>query len=283
MALSPHITVLVQKRTPFLEKARDSIGEGRSPDSSCDLFKSRRSFHPMKTYIKAPEEAEVRRLNVSPLEEDNPLGPLCDVFENVGTSLGCASEERAAFMDTVCNVINTVMGALGCDPIEPPPPPECTTDQDCEELEICDETGNCVPDPDDCRNFPELCPNPWDPCSEETGQCEADEDHCYYAGCEAWESCDQPSGECEPLETRCNSDEDCPWPSEPDKDICKEVNHICVECLDNNDCDPSGEEYCDPALNTCNDCIVDGLECDYDYQCCPGTTCHDMLGTCEEQ
>lgn len=230
----------------------------------------------MKTFINAPEGREIKRLNLSPLEEasaSETASGICSTLESVTLSLGCGSSEQSSFMETLCQVANSILSGLGCDPVEPPSKKkeelECEVDSDCDDLEVCNNDNECEPDESDCRVKEELCSS-HEYCNEETGSCENDEEHCYFTGCQGHETCEQESGECECLEGRCNENEDCIW--EEEEDICRISEHICIECEVTNDCETG--YYCKPSTSSCEQCLPEMAACDYNYECCEGMSCN---------
>jgi len=209
-----------------------------------------------KVGINVPTEAEVKRL-VAEIKQDgdNPLqdfwenfrNSLCDSMTSFGTQLGCGSSEQSSFVGSLCGMINGLLETVGCDPIPEEPEPECVSDSDCLPYE------NCV------ANF-----------------CVDDEEHCHNSGCEEYEDCNESSGECEIAMDRCEDNEDCTW--DQTEQLCKVETNYCVECLEWQDCNPSGGEECNS--NVCESCPPTGSFCDEDEDCCSYMNCNLDFNQC---
>jgi len=217
---------------------------------------------------------------------------LCDGDE-ICSSDGVCEEGAALVCDELCNPL------LGCV--------ECLTNEDCD-FGTCSGEGECLPggcssdedcDDDNICTGVETCTNDGectepddlvcdDECNPLLGcvECLDDED-CDYGTC-------NPAGECEDGE--CSSDGDCDDNdictgvetctndgvcTDPDDLVCDELcNPLlgCVECLTNEDCDfgtCSGEGICLPG-----GCSSDE-DCDDDNICTGVETCTDE-GECTE-
>jgi hypothetical protein len=97
-------------------------------------------------------------------------------------------------------------------------PTGCLSDEDCgNDTPACRDTGECV----GCTN----------------------DEHCAPAG----KVCDEATFRCE----FCVENGDC---DEGDRRFCKGDEHVCVECLA--DQDHCGNEICDPGSNTCVECLT---------------------------
>jgi len=226
----------------------------------------------VKTYIRAPKEAEVKRLPTSPLQE-GPFDPIiegiCGGIQGVLGGIGCDNEDPG-IADIVCNVANSILTLLGCDRVEPPlpPPPECTRNSDCDEFEICNPDDECEPDPDDCRGGLE-CGS--DQCNEEDGQCYECLDN---TQCPAGWSCVE--NDCQEG-IACTTDEECPELSVCQNELCEVVGCTLDEhCNGENICDAQTHE-CVGDPTDCRSTLPGKLECEQ-----PSPICLDQTGECVE-
>lgn len=130
-------------------------------------------------------------------------------------------------------------------------PGTCTSDADCEGIVggcgyVC-AMGACVP------RMPPICPTPILPRCEVLDPCT----------CEG---------------TGVASDALCGGAG-----VCDVESFLCVACVTDLDCDPTGPGRCDPRTRTCVECVHDG-DCGATLRCDPGTrSCVDCLegGDCE--
>jgi hypothetical protein len=138
-----------------------------------------------------------------------------------------------------------------------PDGPECETDEECAEGELCDE-GECVPALPDCEAdgdcaAGEVCEA--GECVPAPPDCEADGD------CAEGEVCE--AGECVPAPPECENDGDC-----AEGEICE--SNECVpappECENDGDC--AEGEICES-----NECVPAPPECENDGDCAEGEVC----------
>ena len=194
----------------------------------------------MKTYIRAPQGAEIKRVPAGTLQSgasaddfwEDIRGAICGSYEGVALQLGCGAD-RAGAVDIICDAMAGIFGTLGCESVVPAPPVECRIDGDCPEGEMC-VGGSCVP---------------YEP------PCDGDED------CDEWEHC--AGGVCVMDEGRCETDQDCPeW------EHCGEGNE-CV--LDSGRCEVDGDcegwESCSADLV----CELNDGRCEADPDCSEGS------------
>lgn len=233
-----------------------------------------------KVSINVPDDAQVKKLVAEALEEEpTPLEEwwealrdnFCGFLYGAGDQLGCGASEQNPVGSGLCNLLNTILESVGCDPIEPEPEPECIVDEDCIPSKECIENV-CVPranyceTEEDCQSYENCVDN----------QCVDDEEHCHNAGCEEYQYCDENTGDCELEMDRCENNEDCIW--DVSEQVCKVEEHECVECLQWEDCNPSGGEEC--TGNSCVSCPPVGSSCVQDEDCCSYMSCNLDFNQC---
>lgn len=199
----------------------------------------------MRTYIRTPEEVNIRRLPTRAEEESSPNiivnDALCNPIINMAKSVGCKNENRTPLLETICTTTNAILEMLGCNSVEPEEEIECYSD------ESCKKTENCV-----------------------NNKCVVDKEHCDYTeDCENHEECDLESGDCRPLDGRCSSDSHCSTPTS----ICNTETHECIECLTEDHCELW--ENCDD-----KECIEDEDHCRNNSECEQWELCIDETGDC---
>jgi len=235
----------------------------------------------VKTYINAPKKAEIKRLPVGTLQDENPfqgiIDAMCSVHESIATSIGCGNPETEGIAYMICNLLNSAFSVVGCEAINPPTEPECDNDDDCGDYEVClaqlCEPVECKRD-DQCDEH-ELCNASykceWRSCDND-GECP--DGVCISGYCEDCRE-DDDCSEGEMCETKqcvpfaCSVDGDCPQPPESDyRFVC--VSESCEP--DPTDCRGPGlscqepNPACDPSDGTCVECVIDD-DCDEGFEC----------------
>ncbi|MCG3172818.1 MAG: hypothetical protein GMKNLPBB_00977 [Myxococcota bacterium] len=133
-----------------------------------------------------------------------------------------------------------------------PPPPECTSNENCDPVNTDRKcaSGKCVP-AQTCRTIPSICA--------------------------AGEICDRTQGRCA-ANARCSANADCA--ADPRLAVCNPASGKCVECLANAEC--GFGRQCNLTSLTCEDSPV--IKCKQDRDC-PSTgkkKCHPNLLECVE-
>lgn len=198
------------------------------------------------------------------------------VSNGIGESMLARMMRRVGFGSTLLGVLAMLgltmgLGRIGC----PPPPPDCTTNANCDDDDGCT-SDVCNTTTGDCTNTP-LCPD--DRCVDDACvECVGDDD------CDAGETCDDTNF-CVGAGGECDGDEDCDAGEVCDNGSCVEETPECTgdgDCDNSDDCD--GVETCvdgnctDGTPVDCADgeTCVDGVcvaECDSDDDCAAGDEC----------
>lgn len=156
---------------------------------------------------------------------------------SLGLALGCSPEECdpecAVWQDCLDGECRAKEGFCDSDADCPESHPVCDElsnacveerdptagCEDCEPWEMCNEHGQCVPQPGRCNDH-------WDceaACDTTTNECV---DHYCDPACEDWQEC--VVTQCEPLPGRCGQSSDCP----SDAPICVTDTNECVEATE---------------------------------------------------
>ncbi len=158
----------------------------------------------------------------------------------------------------------------------------CTPTVDCEDLGcafglVCDvESGECLPEVQDCREAPEICSRS-EVCDEQTGDCRPSVTQCADSGaCPTGQVCDAQSGTCRAA-TRCTID-GCEA-----QEVCNEATDRCEPrpCLEDLDC-PTASGFICGDTNVCvRGCRPGSSQCPADQTCV--TESGASTGICQDR